>query len=144
MKHEPIIIEKIYPDPISKVWKALTDKEQMEEWYFTIDNFELKKGASFDFSVPYEGQIFNHRFIIQEIIPEKILKHTWAHPGHSKGESMLTWSLEPIEGGTKVTLTHEGTENFAGSGPEFTPESYRAGWEEILGIYLKEFLAKEL
>lgn len=41
MKSEPVVIERTFDIPIQKVWKAITDKEQMKHWYF--DLAELKK-----------------------------------------------------------------------------------------------------
>jgi uncharacterized protein YndB with AHSA1/START domain len=142
MDNTPVIIEKIYPAPVSKIWKAITDKEQMKEWYFTIDDFQLKEGAEFNFHVEFEGNDFHHHCVIKEIIPEKRLVHTWTHPGQSKGESLVVWELNPVDGITKLKLTHSGIENFADAGEGFSHENYQQGWEEILGTYLKDFLAK--
>ncbi len=33
---EPFIIERTYNAPVSKVWSAITDKDQMKQWYFDI------------------------------------------------------------------------------------------------------------
>ncbi|GAB6122222.1 SRPBCC family protein [Dysgonomonas termitidis] len=142
MSSTPIIVEKIYSAPVSKIWKAITDKEQMEEWYFTIEDFELREGAEFNFSVPFEDIIYHHRCVIKEIVPLKRLIHTWTHPTQSRGESVVTWDLQPQDGGTKVTLTHTGVENFADAGADFSRENYVAGWEEILGTSLRNFLSK--
>lgn len=142
MDNSPIIVEEIYAAPVTKVWQAITDKEQMEEWYFDIKNFVPEKGKVFDFDVEFDQNVYHHRFEILEVIPNKKLQHTWAHPGHSKGKSVLTWLLEPVEKGTKVTLSHEGTENFADAGDGFTKENYIAGWNEILGQGLRDFLEK--
>ena len=75
-------------ESVSKVWQALTDKNQMKEWYFDIPDFELKTGAVFNFYEPGEAKQFHHRCRILEIVPEKKFSHTWTHPGLSKGESV--------------------------------------------------------
>lgn len=142
MYNTPIIIEKVYPVPLSNVWKAITDKNQMKEWYFTIEDFELKEGEEFNFTVSSEDGSYHHRCVIKEIVPLKRFTHTWTHPSHSKGESVITWDLESVDGGTKVTLTHTGVENFADGGVQFARENYVSGWEEILGTSLRDFLSK--
>ncbi|HMM04810.1 MULTISPECIES: SRPBCC family protein [unclassified Dysgonomonas] len=142
MNNIPIIIEEIYPEPLSKVWKAITDKNQMKEWYFTIEDFELREGAEFNFTVSFEDVIYHHRCVIKEIVPQKRFSHTWTHPSQSKGESVVTWDLQPVDNGTKVVLTHEGVENFADAGAGFSRENYVAGWEEISGTSLRNFLSK--
>ncbi|MFV0417730.1 MAG: SRPBCC domain-containing protein [Dysgonomonas sp.] len=142
MNYRPIITENIYPVSISKVWRAITDREQMKEWYFTIDDFLLREGTEFNFSVSDGDNIYHHRCIIKEIILEKRFSHTWTHPSQSKGESIVTWELEPVDDGTKVTLTHCGVESFADAGTNFAYENYRAGWEDILETYLRDYLSK--
>ncbi len=44
MKTEPFVIERTYNAPISKVWKAITDKEEMKEWYFDLAEFKPEVG----------------------------------------------------------------------------------------------------
>ncbi|HEY9362830.1 MAG TPA: SRPBCC domain-containing protein, partial [Chitinophagaceae bacterium] len=44
----PIIVEQFIEASPEKVWQALTDKEQMKEWYFDMADFELEEGAVFN------------------------------------------------------------------------------------------------
>jgi uncharacterized protein YndB with AHSA1/START domain len=125
--------------PAADIWQALTLKEQMKEWYFDIPDFELKVGATFNFYEQGEARQFHHRCVIKEIIPGRKFSHTWTHPSHSKGESLVTWLLEEKDGATEVTLTHEGLENFANAGPEFAPENYQKGWDGFMFV-LKNYL----
>lgn len=129
----------IIEDSSLTVWQALTDKNQMKEWYFEIPDFELRVGATFNFFEPGGEKRFHHRCQIKEIVPNKKLSYSWTHPSHSKGESLVTWDLEEVDGTTEVTLHHEGIENFADAGPEFAPENYQMGWDEILSI-LKNYI----
>lgn len=142
MNNNPIVVEKTINAPIEKVWSALTDKDQMKVWYFDIPDFELKVGNVFNFYEPGENKQYHHRGTIREIIPNKKLQHTWTHPSHSKGESILTWELESLGDKTKVKLTHAGIGNFADAGEGFEKESYEAGWKEIVGESLKNYLEK--
>jgi uncharacterized protein YndB with AHSA1/START domain len=130
-----------YQSSISDVWQALTDKEKMKIWYFDISDFELKEGSIFNFYEPGGTNQYHHRCKIEKIIPKKLLQHTWTHPSHSKGESMLTWNLTEIAPNiTELTLTHEGIHHFADAGKDFVKENYEAGWNEILNQLLKNFL----
>jgi len=49
MSQQPIIKEVIINAPISKVWKAITDKDQMREWYFDLAEFKPRVGFKFQF-----------------------------------------------------------------------------------------------
>ena len=119
-------------DSASKVWQALTDKNQMREWYFDIPDFELSEGMVFNFYEPGDEKRYHHRCQIKEIVPNQKFSHSWAHPSHSKGESLVTWLLTEENGATEVTLLHQGVENFADAGPEFSLENFQVGWEGIL------------
>ena len=134
-----VTTSKFIKVPATKIWQAITDKNQMKEWYFEIPDFELKIGAVFNFFEPGGRNEYHHRCIVKEIVPEKKFSHTWTHPNHSKGESMLSWLLNEKDNGTEVTLMHDGLENFADAGPAFAPENYQMGWEGLLNA-LKNFL----
>lgn len=132
---------------IQCVWNALTQPQEMRNWYFDIPDFEATVGKSFDFTVTFtdEGKEhnFRHLFKILEVIPYEKLKHTWEHPGHSNGTSTLTWELTSEEDSTTLILTHEGNESFIDEGSKyFTEASYTAGWNDILQG-LKEYLEKK-
>lgn len=122
---------------VQHVWTALTQPELMKNWYFDIPGFEAIEGKTFDFVVSFEDEgamhHFRHVFRILEVIPYQKLKHTWEHPGHSKGSSTLTWELFPEKDSTSLILTHEGNESFINEGSKyFTEASYTAGWNAIL------------
>lgn len=140
MKRSSIVVKQIYSVKPKEVWSAITNKENMKLWYFTIDDFYLLEGRSFNFYEPGDNKKFHHQCLIKEIIPFKKFRHTWTYPDMSKGESMLTWNLEAIRDSTKVTLIHEGIESFVDGGSYFERKNYVAGWNEILGKSLKDFL----
>ena len=134
--------------PVGKVWNALTQPEEMRNWYFNISNFEATEGEIFDFIISFTDEDgehnFRHLFKIVDVVPFKRLQHTWEHPGHSAGTSMLTWELFPKGESTTVVLTHEGLESFLDEGSRyFTKASYIAGWADILQG-LKKYLENEI
>ncbi|MEI9946055.1 MAG: SRPBCC domain-containing protein [Chitinophagaceae bacterium] len=46
----PFVIERTYNSRIEKVWKAITDKDQMKQWYFDLSEFKPLVGFEFQFS----------------------------------------------------------------------------------------------
>ncbi len=135
-----VTVTETYNVPIEKVWQAITDKDKMKHWYFDIPNFMLEQGAIFDFFEPGNDKKYLHRCQILSFESNKFLKHTWSHPDHSKGSSELLWELQETENGTQLTLTHTGLDSFSDAGADFAKENYHAGWKEILGKSLKNFL----
>ena len=37
---EAVIVERTFDAPVARVWKALTDVEQMRQWYFDLKEFK--------------------------------------------------------------------------------------------------------
>ncbi len=138
----PLISEFTYNASPEKIWKALTDKEQMKEWYFDINEWKPEVGNEFSFYEPGGNQKFLHRGQITELIPNERLQHTWYYPERSKGVSTVTWNLTPEGDQTKVTLTHEGLETFADGGADFDPKNFEGGWKDIMSRSLKEYVEK--
>ncbi|MDR6920066.1 MULTISPECIES: SRPBCC domain-containing protein [Chryseobacterium] len=136
----PITVQYTINAPVQKVWKALTDKEEMKNWYFDIQDFEPEVGKEFNFFEPGEEKKYHHHGRILELIPEQRLKHTWSYPDFSKAETTVTWNLQPKGEETLVTLTHENIENFNELGEGFSRENFIQGWNAIIGQSLKLYL----
>lgn len=142
MKHEPIIIERTYNAPVSMVWKALTDRDEMEKWYFKLDKFKPEIGFRFQFAGHgAKGEKYTHLCEIKEVIANKKLAYSWRYDGFG-GNSLLTFELFDEGDKTRLRLTHAGIETFPADNPDFGKESFKAGWEYITGISLKEFVEK--
>jgi uncharacterized protein YndB with AHSA1/START domain len=138
----PITVQyKIYA-PAEKVWKALTDKNEMKSWYFDIHDFTLEAGKEFNFYEPGEAKKYHHQCHILEIIPNQKLKHTWSYPELSDAITTVTWDLQKEDTGTLVTLTHDDIEGFDSLGENFSKKSFTEGWNGIIGKSMKEYLEK--
>jgi uncharacterized protein YndB with AHSA1/START domain len=138
---EPVVKEVTVDAPAERVWKAITDKDEMKQWYFDIESFKPEVGFEFQFTGENEGRKFVHLCKILEVVPGKKLKHSWKYEGHP-GESFVTFELFEENGKTRVRLTHEGLESFGG-GADFAKENFVAGWNEIIGTRLKEYVEKK-
>lgn len=141
MKQEPLITEISYNAPVEQVWQALTDNEQMKQWYFNIADFKPEVGYEFTFNGENEGRVFVHLCKITDVVPNKKLRHSWRYEGH-EGLSFVTFELFPEGEGTRLKLTHEGLETFPQT-KDFKRENFEGGWSYITGTSLKNFLEKE-
>ena len=54
-KDEPLVLERTFDAPVALVWKALTDKEDIKQWYFDLRAFAPVVGFEFQFDVEHEG-----------------------------------------------------------------------------------------
>ena len=135
---EAVVIERTFAAPVARVWKALTDVEEMRRWYFDLKEFKPEVDFEFEFIVEHEGMKYHHLCKITEVIPQKKLAYTWRYKGH-EGNSLVTIELFGDGGKTRLKLTHEGLETFPKT-PAFARKNFVQGWTQIIGSSLKDFL----
>ncbi len=137
----PLVIERVYNAPVEKVWKALTNKNYMKQWYFDIAEFEPVVGFEFQFEGSNDCRTFLHRCKIIEVVENKKLKHSWRYEDYP-GNSFVTFELFDEDGKTRLKLRHEGLETFPSENPDFKKQNFVEGWTYIIGKSLKEFVEK--
>lgn len=135
---DAVVIERTFNAPVNRVWKALTDVDEMRQWYFDLKAFEPKVGFEFEFIVEHEGNSYHHLCRVTEAIPPRKLAYTWRYQGH-EGNSLVTFELSDEGEKTRLKLTHEGLETFPQT-PAFARENFNQGWTEIIGKSLPEYL----
>src|SRR5882762_5001691 len=89
---EAVIIERTLNAPVTRVWKALTDVDQMREWYFDLKEFKPQAGFEFEFSVEHEGTTYHHLCRVTEVISQKKIAYTWRYK-NEPGDSLVTFEL---------------------------------------------------
>jgi len=143
MEVEPFVIERTFNASAAEIWKAITDKNEMKNWYFDLEEFRPEVGFEFRFSGgPSPERQYLHICRIEEVIPNKRLSHTWRYDGYA-GVSRVTFELFPEGDNTKLRLTHEGLETFPPNNLDLARKNYEAGWTDIIGRSLKEYLDKK-
>lgn len=136
----PLVFERRYKAPIEKVWKAITDVDQIRKWYFNVSGFKPEVGFEFQFNgVDANGKEKIHLCKVLEVVPLKKISHSWEYIG-LEGTSVLTWELFNDSGTTIVKLTHAGLESFSNSGPGYKKENFNQGWGYFLDTALLNFL----
>ena len=136
-----VVLERTFNAPIARVWQALTDVDQMREWYFNLKEFKPEVGFEFGFVVEHEGNTYDHRCRITEIIPQKKIAYTWRYHGR-EGDSLVTIELVAQGDKTRLKLTHEGLDTFPKSAA-FARENFEKGWTAIIGTELKQFVEEK-
>jgi len=112
-------------------WSGSADTYQTTEW-----QAEVRPGGKWRASgVGADGHPFNVAGEYLEVLPPTRLVQTWVADWDGGNSTTLTYELSPIDGGTRLTLWHEG---FAGR-----PQSCGGnalGWERVLGL-LADYLS---
>jgi len=136
-----VIVERTLNAPVAKVWKALTDVEQMREWYFDLRDFKPQIDFEFEFVVEHEGNRYHHLCTITEVIPQKKIAYTWRYKGEP-GNSLVTFELSPDGDKTRLKVTHSGIETFPKT-PAYARKNFEGGWTAIIGTELKQFVERK-
>jgi uncharacterized protein YndB with AHSA1/START domain len=137
-KDEPLVLERTFDAPVARVWKALTDVDDIKHWSFDIREFEPRAGFEFQFYAGDESTKYLHRCKVVEAIPNKRLAYTWRYEGYA-GDSLVTFELFAEGRKTRLRLTHAGLETFP-TIAAFARKNFAAGWTQLVGSQLKTFV----
>lgn len=138
MEHSPVIVERVYNAPISKVWTAITDKTEMKQWYFDLAEFKPEVGFKFQFMGGTEDNQYLHLCEILEVVPQKKLTYSWRYDGY-EGNSFVTFELFEEGNNTRLKLTHLGLDSFPDN-KDFAKSNFEQGWDEIINTSLTHYL----
>jgi uncharacterized protein YndB with AHSA1/START domain len=137
---EAIVMERTLNASVARVWKALTDVDQMRQWYFELKEFKPQVGFEFEFVVEHEGNTYHHLCRVTEIIPEKKIAYSWRYKGEP-GDSLVTFELSAEGEKTRLKLTHSGIETFPKT-PAYARKNFETGWNTIIDSELRQFVEK--
>jgi uncharacterized protein YndB with AHSA1/START domain len=126
-------LERTYPHPPERVWRALTDRRALATWLMEND-FEPQLGHRFTFRAkPQPGWDGVTYCEVTELDPPRRLAYTW-RGGAGKDEpltldTVVRFTLEPSDGGTRLVLEHTGFHGFRSVLVSFM---MKIGWAKML------------
>jgi uncharacterized protein YndB with AHSA1/START domain len=137
---DPIVVARCLEASVDRVWRAITDPQQMPRWFFEqMRDFRPERGFETRFTVFAEGKDYVHHWRVTEVEPKRRIVYDWLYPGFA-GASLVSWDLAEVGDGTRLTLTHTGTASFPRDERVFGREACQGGWEYFFGR-LERFLA---
>jgi uncharacterized protein YndB with AHSA1/START domain len=102
--------------PVARVWLALTDYEQFGQWFRVKLDGPFVPGQEAHGFITWPGyEHLEWRAVVQAMEPERLFSFTW-HPYaidpkvdfSQETPTLVEFRLEPVEGGTLVTVTESG------------------------------------
>jgi uncharacterized protein YndB with AHSA1/START domain len=121
--------------PPERVYRALTDSSEIVRWWGSDELYWTKRWTS-DLRVGGKWRADGlgsdgHAFAVEgeflEIDPPRKLVHTWKPDWDGGAVTTVSYSLEPIAQGTRVTVRHDGFGDRAES-----CRNHGTGWERVL------------
>ncbi|HEV7644354.1 MAG TPA: SRPBCC domain-containing protein [Pyrinomonadaceae bacterium] len=120
-----IKMEAFYPYPPERVWRAVADGKAMAKWLMPND-FEPKLGHKFQFRTKpapgFDGIVHCEVLELQE---PRLLRISWRG---GPIDTVLKFLLEPVQGGTKLSLEHTG---FTGVKGLMISYMMSSGWKKM-------------
>lgn len=99
---ERVELDVVLPHPPERVWRALTDSDVLAVWLLPND-FKPRIGLRFGFSPANSSTRIACRIV--ELEPRRRLAYTWREREEDLPD-LVTWTLEPVEAGTRLRLEH--------------------------------------
>ncbi len=128
-----VVIERVFPHPPEKLWRALTDNTLIAQWLLKND-FQPEVGHKFQFRsepVPNWSGVIDCDVLIVD--PLQRLSYSWSTMGH---DSVVLWTLTPAEGGTHLRMEHSGfraDQQAAYQGAKYGWQNFFGNLERVLG-----------
>ncbi len=117
--------QKFYNHPIDTVWHAISDAQEIGSWFIHAD-FKAEVGYNYTFThedTKIRGEVL-------ESNPVYKLVYTW-DVNNSGTATRVSWLLSEQDGGTLLTLRHDGAEKY---GSQETAAQmfghFEKGWEK--------------
>jgi len=123
-----VVVEREFPYPAEKIWRALTQPHLIQEWLMQND---FKPVLDHRFNLRADWGAVDCRVVAVE--PHKTLSYTWAAYGL---ESVVTWTLAPTSTGTHLRMEQSGfrqDQQQAYRGAKGGWQKFFAGLEKVVG-----------
>jgi uncharacterized protein YndB with AHSA1/START domain len=128
----PLVIERVMPHPVERVWRALTQASFIEEWLMTND-FKPEVGHKFNFQAePNKHWNGVTDCEVLEIEPHKLLSYTWNSSGEEAAnglKTVVTFTLTPVANGVLLRMEQSGFR----SDQQANHQGANYGWQKFLG-----------
>jgi uncharacterized protein YndB with AHSA1/START domain len=133
---QDIVVDEVLPHTPAIVWKTLTTSELIGRWLMVPTGFEPVQGKRFTFQTTpggaWDGVI---HLQVLEVVAHERLVYSWkggheANQGYgSPLDTVVTWTLTPVAGGTRLRLVHAG---FIAPRNDVAFQKMGEGWKHVV------------
>lgn len=117
--HDTIVQEITIKAPVGRVFKALTDPDELIEWWEIEDQFKLvralcdaRAGGKWTMRLIEETDGQLHEAIVhgvyRAVVRPNLIEYTWIREEEGHPETVVRWELQQYGDSTRVRVTHSG------------------------------------
>jgi uncharacterized protein YndB with AHSA1/START domain len=102
-----IEITKRIDAPVERVFAALTDAEELGQWFASSAESDPRTGGDYVLRFEFEDESRNHTYSGQyeEVVPGERVRYPW---NGQFGDTVVEFAARPVDGATEVAMTHSG------------------------------------
>lgn len=133
---QDIVVDEVFPHAPETIWKALTSAQLIARWLMPPAGFEAVEGNTFTFKTnpagAWDGTIHCR---VLEVVACRRFVYAWkggdeSNTGYGSAlDTVVTWSLTPVEAGTRVRVVHSG---FVTPKNDTAYRNMSEGWVKVL------------
>jgi uncharacterized protein YndB with AHSA1/START domain len=128
-----IEVDQFLPHPPARVWRALTDPQQLARWLMP-NTFQPHVGHKFTLDAGEHGQT---RCEVLALEPEQLIRISWQN---DTLDTVVTWRLAPEGTGTRLMLEHTGFDS-SDAAQNSALDAMDRGWNGSIMRALEKTLA---
>ena len=125
-----LVVERVFPHPPEKLWRALTEGPLLAQWMMKND-FEPVVGRRFQFRAdpaPNWSGIVDCEVLVVD--PLQRLSYNWGVGDPAGGlQWVVLWTLTPVEDGTHLRMEQSGF----GPNQQAAYQGANYGWQKFFG-----------
>ncbi len=131
-----IAVDEIFPHAPDVIWRTLTTGALMARWLMKPEGFAAVVGNRFTYQTrpagDWDGTIHCE---VLEVVPNERFAYAWkgGHDGNagygSRLDTVVTFTLTPVAGGTRLALVHSG---FVVPRNESALQTMGEGWKKVV------------
>jgi uncharacterized protein YndB with AHSA1/START domain len=91
----------------NRVFRALTDADELSRWWTTTAESDPRTGGAFSYGFEFEDASRNHTYTgtYHDVTPDERVSYPWQG---GRGETTVDVRISPTGSGSELTLTHSG------------------------------------
>jgi uncharacterized protein YndB with AHSA1/START domain len=107
VSQEALMVQRqvVIPASVDQLWDALTDPDSLAAWFGSEVEWDLRPGGAARFR---EEDGTRRRGVVESVFPGRHLSFRWwEEDGGATTASQVSYTLEPDEEGTRLTVTEQ-------------------------------------